>query len=89
MAKRLGVFSHRTADLAKLNKQLRQEIAERKRAHDQLQELENLYRTTIDSVGDALHVVDSDLRFVVLKKKLASWCEELGLAAAAIGSGSL
>jgi PAS domain S-box-containing protein len=37
------------------------------------------YRTTLDSMRDAIHVVDSDLRILLMNEQFGDWCAELGL----------
>ena len=46
---------------------------------------EHHYRTTIDSIEDALHLVDSDLRVVLANRTLLRWNEELGLGTDIVG----
>ncbi|HUT97899.1 MAG TPA: PAS domain S-box protein [bacterium] len=53
--------------------------SERKAIHEHLRESEEQYRTTLDSMGDAIHVVDSKLRITLVNTKLTRWVEELGL----------
>ena len=40
---------------------------------------ENQYRATLDSMRDAIHVVDSDLIILVMNARFKQWCAELGL----------
>ncbi|MFC1653019.1 PAS domain S-box protein [Planctomycetota bacterium] len=40
---------------------------------------EDQYRATLDSMGDAIHVVDSQLTILLMNKQFMEWCEELGL----------
>jgi len=42
-------------------------------------------RTTIDSMGDAIHVVDEELCLILVNKTLREWNKQLGLETKAIG----
>ncbi len=46
---------------------------------------EDRYRNTLDSMPDAIHVIDRDMRLVVLNKAFQKWNRQLGLSASAIG----
>ena len=50
-----------------------------------LQESEQKYRAMINSMGDAIHVVDRGLRILVANPALVQWNEELGLETEAVG----
>jgi len=54
------------------------DITERKRAEAALRQSEMQYRTTMNSLADAVHVVDRDLRVVLLNTTFRLWCAELG-----------
>lgn len=68
----------RTAELQQANEALQAEIAERVKTEHTLIASELQYRTTLDSMGDAIHVVDSELRVVLLNERFRKWSEELG-----------
>jgi PAS domain S-box-containing protein len=69
-------------DLRVLNKELEQKVKERTK---DLIESERQYRTTIDSLGDPLHVVDRDLRIILVNNAFKSWLTELNIDAEIIG----
>jgi PAS domain S-box-containing protein len=62
-----------------------EDITERKSVEDALKESEAQYRSTIDSMNDAVHVVDSDLRFVLFNSVFKKWNERLGLGVNVVG----
>jgi PAS domain S-box-containing protein len=64
---------------------LARDITVQKQAAQALRRSEALYRTTIDALADAVHVVDRDLRITLFNARFADWCQELGLATSAAG----
>jgi PAS domain S-box-containing protein len=77
--------AERTAELTKTNEQLQREVVERKRAEEALRGSELQYRTTIDSMDDIVHVVDTDLRFILFNRAFRQLNKELGLKTDVIG----
>jgi two-component system cell cycle sensor histidine kinase/response regulator CckA len=61
------------------------DITERLRAEQALRESELQYRTTLDSMGDVIHVVDTDLRFTLVNTAFKQWTKESGLETEVIG----
>ncbi len=55
------------------------DITERRRAESELKNSEKQYRSTIDAMADALHVVDKDLRILLINKTFIQWGIRLGL----------
>jgi PAS domain S-box-containing protein len=55
------------------------DITEHKQIQEALRESEQQYRTTIDSMSDAVHVVDKNLRFILFNPVLKDWNKKLGL----------
>jgi diguanylate cyclase (GGDEF)-like protein/PAS domain S-box-containing protein len=55
------------------------DVTELKQAQTTLQESEIRYRATIDAMGDAIHVVDSKLRIILLNQSFKNWLTTLGL----------
>ncbi|MGA1864282.1 MAG: ATP-binding protein [bacterium] len=51
---------------------------ERHKIEKALQDSERQYRTTINSMGDAIHLVDKDLRFILFNKTFKQWNKRLG-----------
>ncbi|MBI5475665.1 MAG: PAS domain S-box protein [Ignavibacteriales bacterium] len=61
------------------------DITERKRAEETLHLSELRYRTTIDSINDAIHVVDDNLRIILINQTFQKWIIKLGLKNFEIG----
>jgi PAS domain S-box-containing protein/putative nucleotidyltransferase with HDIG domain len=61
------------------------DITERKRAEEALRTSEMQYRSTLDSMGDAIHFVDRDLRLILCNTALKRWNQELGLGTDLVG----
>ncbi len=52
----------------------------------ELRASEHLLRTTIDSLGNAVYLVDRDLRVVLFNKQIERWCEQWGVHLGTVGS---
>ena len=66
--------------------QLRSQREKHKRSVAQTgHESESQYRTTIDAMGDAIHVVDRNLRFILFNQSFKAWNKKLGLPTDVIG----
>ncbi|MFX1572234.1 MAG: PAS domain S-box protein [Promethearchaeota archaeon] len=63
-------------ELQILNRELEQKVKERTK---DLIESERQHRTTINSLADPLHVVDRDLRIILINKELQNWLRELNI----------
>ncbi len=57
------------------------DITERKRVAEALARSNALHRTTIDSLADAVHLVDRDLKIILFNKRFEQWCKDLGISA--------
>lgn len=77
--------AERTRELARANEDLRAQVERRARAEEQVRRSETLYRTTIDAMDEALHVVEPDLRIGMYNQKMAQMCERLGVDAPQVG----
>jgi len=59
--------------------------SERKTSNDALRLSEEQYRTTIDSMKEAIYVVDQNLKLLLFNKTFAQWCERFGVSGVAQG----
>jgi PAS domain S-box-containing protein len=64
---------------------LLEDVADDHQTEKVLSELGDQYRSTIDSMPDAIHVIDTDMRLVLLNKAFRKWNRELGLATDVVG----
>ena len=71
---------------------LRQRVAELERSQLRPERSEEtllapggLYDTTLQSMADAIHVVDRDLRIILFNKRFKQWYQELGLNVEGVG----
>lgn len=55
------------------------DITDRKQTETALQFSEERYRSTVDFLDDALHVIDKNLNIILINKKLLEWLERFGL----------
>ena len=55
------------------------DITEERATLDALRESEEQYRGTIDAMSDAIHVVDKELRIVLVNSAFDEWLDRLGL----------
>ncbi|MFH1622826.1 MAG: PAS domain S-box protein [Candidatus Omnitrophota bacterium] len=62
-----------------------EDITERKELERVLHHSEMQYRSTIDSMESAIHVVDRQLKFVLFNNAFKNWNQELGLDTDVIG----
>jgi len=60
-------------------------ITERKMTEQALQQSEMQYRTTLDLMGDAIHIVDREMRLVMFNRKFYEWNHLLGLNTDVLG----
>ncbi|MDD5566034.1 MAG: PAS domain S-box protein [Candidatus Omnitrophica bacterium] len=61
------------------------DITVRKQIEQRIRESELRYRTILDSMGDAIHVVDEDLKILMVNKEFKQWNKELGLTSLMTG----
>ncbi|MFX0037457.1 MAG: PAS domain-containing protein, partial [Candidatus Hermodarchaeota archaeon] len=61
------------------------EITQIKKAEEKLKDSELQYRNTIESMGDAIHVIDKDLRLILINPAIERWLEVLGLETDVLG----
>ncbi len=63
-----------------------QDITDRRASEEELRGSEALYRMTIDSMHDAVHVVDRDLTITLLNRRYKEWLTGLGVPVPGIGT---
>ncbi|NYT05390.1 MAG: PAS domain S-box protein [Methanomicrobiales archaeon] len=56
------------------------DITAQKRSGEEIAASEQRYRETLDSMQDAIHVIDRDLRILLFNKKFYTWCHDLDLS---------
>ncbi|MCP4631838.1 MAG: PAS domain S-box protein, partial [candidate division Zixibacteria bacterium] len=61
------------------------DITERKQIEQTLRQSELLNRKTLDSIDEAIHVINTDLEIVLINNTFLSWCDEFNLETDAIG----
>ena len=62
-----------------------EDVTQHKHAEEALQTSELQYRTTIDAMGDAVHMVDDQYRVILANKTLLQWNQILGLETDILG----
>ena len=61
------------------------DITERKRAEEKLRATESLQRTVIDSLDEALHLINAECRIRLVNERFSEWTEQLGLERGVLG----
>ncbi len=56
------------------------DVSERRKAEASLERSEQQYRSTIDSMDELIHVLDAELRIVLMNRAGLAWLKDLGLA---------
>lgn len=62
-----------------------EDITERRRTEEKLRDSEEQYRTAMDSMHDAVHVVDRELCILLVNRALEEWCRRLGVGGGLAG----
>ena len=78
-------WSDDTVSMLKVAAEVFSSALERKRSEEALRESEEQYHTTIDSIGEAIHVVDTNLRIMLFNKAFEEWNRILGLPTDVVG----
>ncbi len=91
-AMRAGAHDYVMKDnLTRLVPAVRRELQEagvrraRRQAEAALRESERQYRTTLDAMSDAIHVIDADWRVVLVNQAWIEWCRRFDLELDVIG----
>jgi PAS domain S-box-containing protein len=61
------------------------DVTERKNAEESSRTSENQYRMIINSMGDAIHVINSDLRIILTNAAFSTWLNQLNLKTDLVG----
>ncbi|MHA2123513.1 MAG: PAS domain S-box protein, partial [Promethearchaeota archaeon] len=69
-------------DLKNLNRELEQKVKERSK---DLIESERQYRTTINSLGDPMHVINEDLKVMLVNQAIKKWLTDLKIDSDIVG----
>ncbi len=70
----------RTAELKAKNRQLEEEIGERKRAEEALAASEERYRSVIDNVGIGISLISPDMEILALNRQMRDWFPGIDVA---------
>jgi len=70
----------RTAELRMKNRQLEEEIADRKRAEEALAASEERYRSVIDNVGIGISLISPDMEILALNRQMRAWFPGIDVA---------
>jgi len=70
---------------ARLHEAASEELAKRRSVEEALRVSEQQHRMILEAMGDSIHVVDQQLRFVYANKRFLDWNRELGLSTEIIG----
>ncbi|HET6488777.1 MAG TPA: PAS domain S-box protein [Syntrophales bacterium] len=70
----------RTAELQMKNRQLTEEIFDRKRAEEALAASEERYRSVIDNVGIGISLISPDMEILALNRQMRTWYPDIDVA---------
>lgn len=70
---------------ARLYQAAQREISERVRVEEALRKSEAQQRATLDAMGDVIHVIDTDWRYILVNTAFEQWTRELDMATDVIG----
>jgi PAS domain S-box-containing protein len=73
-----------TGDIVSINCVIRN-ISERKQAEEALHRSEHQFRSTINSIWDAVHVINREFKIQLMNDSFKKWNEELGLEPETLG----
>ncbi|MFW9904239.1 MAG: PAS domain S-box protein [Candidatus Thorarchaeota archaeon] len=61
------------------------DVTERKRTEESLRTSENQYRMIINSMGDAIHVINSNFKIIIANPAFSTWLKQLNLEIELVG----
>lgn len=85
LAETFATYAATALKNARAHDELQREMEELVRAELALRKSEAQYRITIDSMEEAIHVVDTDLKLVMINSSLIQWMKRFDLETNAIG----
>jgi len=67
------------------SEKLQIDFEKRQQAEDALLDIKNLYRTTINAISDGIHVINEDLKIIMVNDRFRDWCRELNINSKLVG----